>query len=147
MAYESYADATFYTSTFVANTGATPEATITTPILTQLLFKASRIVDKLTLNKAKDQSEMTAEQVTSIKYAVCAQAEFEYLNGDSYKESFSEGENGFSLGKFSYNNGASTKVEDVRKADKVSPEARDYLRDYGLTYRGADTLIETILDE
>lgn len=144
MAYESYADATFYTGTYVVKVGGT--AIADSALLTQLLFKASRLIDKLTLNKTKSFTLLTVEQQESIKYALCAQVEFEYNTGDPYKKNFKSGESGFSLGKFSFNNGATSKVDDVRKSDKVCPTTWDYLRDYGMTYRGANVLNEVDYD-
>lgn len=137
MPYEVYANTAFYNNEYKEKTGAEElpaEETMS------LLFKASRLVDRITLNRSQKFDELTEEQQTAIKYAVCAQAEYEYMNGDSYKQTKTDSTASFSLGKFSYNNAGQNSGQshskDRRREDKVSPQTWDFLKMVGLTYRG-----------
>lgn len=113
-----YADYAYYTSTYYGESGT--EASINT-----YLRRASEDIDAATRNSVV-LSDLINEQITMIKNACCAQAEF-YLQQGGYEE----GGANVSLGKFSISGG-----ETKKSGGYLCSRAESLLRPSGLLNRG-----------
>ena len=95
---------------------------------------ASRVMDKITFQRATYKSEMTDDEVECLEYATAAQVD--YIEGLGYNPadmSSADYNEGFSIGKYS----SSGKTgEDLRNVDAVSETALGYLRACNLTENG-----------
>jgi len=94
---------------------------------------ASRVMDKITFQRANYKSEMTDDEVECLEYATAAQVD--YIKGLGYNPadmSSADYNEGFSVGKYSSSGGKG----DLRSVDSVSEKAREYLRACNLTENG-----------
>lgn len=134
MAFQVYADKVYYASPYLETEG---ETSIDDAILAKLLFRSSRFIDRLTYSRSTNFDNLSEDEQTAIKYAVCAQAEYEFLNGDPYKKSLSGSSDKLSIGSFSIEQGGKNSQGDSRQLDKVSPKAYEYLLNADLLFSGA----------
>lgn len=113
-----YADFAYYTSTYYGESG-------TEEIINTYLRRASENIDAATRNRIV-LADLIDEQITMIKNACCAQAEFYLQQGGT-----EEGGENVSLGKFSIS-GANTKSS----GGYLCSRAEALLRPTGLLNRG-----------
>lgn len=102
--------------------------------LPRLLARASDDVDLATRLSIVD-AELDAMQLSLVKKAVCAQAEFYTVNGDTFNEPQVAGSE--QIGSFQRSTGYQQRVSPVA----LCPRSMLYLEQSGLTYRGVEVLL------
>ena len=152
MMFESYITKEWYRTTYpCTNTfqvGATP-ITAENAALDKAIFKACRVIDKVTFkrstlfNDVEDDEVtyvMTDDERTAIMYAVGAQVD--YIAGIGYNPQDMTGADygsSYTVGKTS-----ESAKGDTRNADTISQESLEYLRAANLTKNGFKMLPGTV---
>lgn len=145
MAYQSYITKDFYRNTYPSiNKFAVDPQNPTTEedaLLDAAIFDASRDVDQMTVQRAtKFGTDDWDDDLTEcLQYMTAAQVD--YIAGIGYDPdtiSKLEGSTGYRIGNYAENNapGVSFNDGDFRQVEKISPKAKKYGRQCGLTYRG-----------
>lgn len=118
-------DSTFYLDTYL---GKNPGSD-----LARLLSRASDDVELACPNGIVE-ADLSADEVTLVKKAVCAQVEFYTQNGDVYNESEVAG--GEQIGSFQRSVG----YQQRRSPAALCPRAMAYLEQSGVAFRGVSLL-------
>jgi hypothetical protein len=116
----AYADLTYYKTTYVGRSVVDAETT-------KWLERASDDLDMMTGFQIVE-ADLSPWQLTQVKKACCAQAEFYVTNGETYN---ADAVQSASIGKFSYSGGSSGSSRPT-----LSPRAMNYLSATGLMFAG-----------
>ena len=130
--FDSYITKDFYRETYPFVNAMTVDA-----VLDKAIQVASRVIDKITFQRATYKDTLTADEQSCIEYATAAQ--IDYIEGLGYTPinmSGADYNEGFSIGKYS-SSGVQKGINiDARNIDNVSEKAREYLRVCNLTENG-----------
>lgn len=121
-------DSTYYLETYL---GVDP---ITAGVLERILLRASDDIALACPAGVPPESALGPVVADQVRRAVCAQAEFYVLNGDTYNEAETAGQE--QIGSWSKSVGLTQR----RPAGSLAPRAVQYLEPTGLMYRGVDLL-------
>lgn len=103
-----------------------------------LVRSASQDIVKLTINRANMIDNLPEVLQNAIKEATTIQLDYRANIGvDEFAVSRTENDAEVSIGKFKYGGGRTNPNDDSRRLNRYSPEAKDFLRQYGLTSRAA----------
>jgi hypothetical protein len=121
-------DSTYYLTTYL---GVDP---ITTGVLARILARASDDIKLACPGGIPDEALSGADVSDLVRRAVCAQAEFYVLNGDTYNRDETAGQE--QIGSFSKSVGLTQR----RPAGSLAPRALMFLEQTGLMFRGVELL-------
>jgi hypothetical protein len=107
---------------------------ITAGVLPRILARASDDIALACPGGIPDEALLGAGPSDLVRRAVCAQAEFYVLNGDTYNDSETAGSE--QIGSFNKAVGLTQR----RPAGSLAPRAIQYLEQTGLMYRGVERL-------
>lgn len=117
----AYVDETFYKNEYFGLDCGTAFA--------RLAARASEAIDVATMHRIVI-ANLSVAIVTLIKKATSAQIEFYFMNGDTYNESQTAGQE--SIGSYSRTVGYQQK----KSSSALAPRAADFLEQTGLMFRG-----------
>ncbi|GAA5417925.1 hypothetical protein Pryu01_03003 [Paraliobacillus ryukyuensis] len=128
-----YIDYTYYTDEFQGEE-------VDEQTFNKYVRRASDLIDQVTNYViAKYQFENLAAFIQDqVKKATAAQIEFYVVKGNPAELDAGEGVSNVSIGSFSYQEGNNN--QSSKQANRISPNALEYLRTTGLLYRGLDVV-------